>query len=72
MKGVQFAIDESGEKTAVVISLKQPPNFGRISTTARLPMPGTRSRGNRWNRSKRGSLQKGRLACMASALPVIE
>jgi hypothetical protein len=53
MKGVKFVVDEDGERSAVLIDLKETRSSGRTSTTHLWLAKGKASLGSRWKRSGR-------------------
>jgi hypothetical protein len=54
MRGVQFLVDDDGEKTAVLIDLKKTKNFGKIFTMSPSQRPAQTSLGRRLSPSSSG------------------
>ena len=55
MRGVQFLVDDDGERTAVLIDLKKNAQLWKTSTTSPSRSPGPRSRASPWRASSGAS-----------------
>ncbi len=58
MKGIQFLVDDKGEKKAVLIDLKKYGDLGRIYTTPSWPVSDRTNRASLWMPLRNGCAKR--------------